>query len=121
MSQAQQQELVRGVEVDVQVATRNLEASIMQLEGANAGVRAYQQAVSAERIKLREGISTIIDLVLTEERLMGARLAQTDARLAYFQGLAQLAYLTGCLPVDAGGVSKPLEQLLLKGQWDEYG
>jgi len=114
-------ELERQLTVDLTVATRALEASIAQVKGANIGVEAYEAAVRSEGIKLREGISTIIDLVLTQDRLTSARFVQVDARLGQLQVLAQLAFLMGALPSEPGDVSSSLLPLLLDGRWDEQG
>lgn len=114
-------ELERQLMVDLSVTHRALEESVAQVKSASVGVEAYEAAVRSEDIKLREGISTIIDLVLTQDRLTSARLVLVAARLNQLQVLAQLAFLTGTLPSEPGDVSASLLPLLLEGRWDEQG
>jgi outer membrane protein TolC len=88
------------------------------MAAAADAVDAYEAAVAAERTRLREGMATIIDLVLTEERLTGSQLSLVEARLAVALGVLDLAYQTGSLPFDEEGVSSALAELLVTGSFD---
>jgi hypothetical protein len=57
----------------------------------------YGSAVEDERQKLQLGLSTIIDLVLIEDRLTRTLLDEVSAMLSYAEALARLRFETGTL------------------------
>jgi hypothetical protein len=63
-------------------------------------------------------MSTVIDVVLTEDRLTNARLGKVDAQLQYAQGLADLAFFTGRFPHTGGTEVLQLVTTLTSGSFD---
>jgi outer membrane protein TolC len=117
-AQIQREELERQVRASVAISVNALRSRISAMAAAADAVDAYEAAVAAERTRLREGMATIIDLVLTEERLTGSQLSLVEARLAVALGVLDLAYQTGSLPFDEEGVSSALAELLVTGSFD---
>jgi outer membrane protein TolC len=62
----------------------------------------YRAAVGDEWEKLQIGLSTIVDLILTEDRLTQSLLDEIDARLNYATAVARLRFETGTLVGDSG-------------------
>jgi len=85
----------RAIVTDVAVALQSLQASVVVLDAANRAIGYHEKAVASERLKLREGMATIIDVVLTEERLIAARLNRIQARLNVVVALADLNFQIG--------------------------
>jgi len=114
----QKSEIERGIHADVTIAVDGLQSSLATLAAAEDSVRYYEAAVRAERTKLREGMSTIINLVITQNQLTSAQIAQVDARLSLAYGLVALAYQTGQLPYEEAGITPELVDTLTKGRRD---
>jgi outer membrane protein TolC len=91
-------DITRHVRTEVQSALDELRLSAAALAAATDAVRLLEQAVGDERDKLREGLSTVIDVVLTEERLTQAQLLKNSDQLRYSIALAGLQFEAGALP-----------------------
>jgi outer membrane protein TolC len=72
--------------------------SAASLEAAEAAVSQYEQALSDEQDKLREGVGTVLDLRFTQDLLIQARLSLTEVKRRYATALAQLRFESGTLP-----------------------
>ena len=104
--QAQSQEQIQAIDVAelrrrirsgvVQVFA-SLEETRTQAALAREAVENYVKALAAEREKLRFNMSTLVDTLLTEQRLTEVRLGEASARRRYAQLLAQLRFETGTL------------------------
>jgi outer membrane protein TolC len=108
----------RQVLIGVESALEELRLSAQALAAAEQAAKRYSRAIEDERTKLRAGLSTVIDVVLTQDNLTQAQLALTRSRLDYAVTLARLRFETGELPgteaeaasrvnlvLDAAGVS----------------
>jgi outer membrane protein len=97
-------DLARQVRTQAASALAEVELSADALAAAGRAVALLAQAVSDERDKLREGLSTVIDVVLTEERLTQAELTRTNHELRHALARARLQLELGALPGDAAAL-----------------
>jgi outer membrane protein TolC len=111
-AQIERADLDRQVRTGVQSALSDVRFSARALAAAERAVALLTQAVVDERDKLHEGLSTIIDVVLTEERLTQAELTRTAQRLRYAVALARLQFESGALPEAENAVAPTAEALL---------
>jgi outer membrane protein TolC len=91
-------DLARNVRTQVLSALDALRLTAEALEAARLSEEQYRQALDDEREKLRAGLSTVIDVVLTEERLTEAQRARVRNEANYAIALAQLRLQLGELP-----------------------
>jgi outer membrane protein TolC len=91
-------DVTRQIRTAVKSALSDLQLSAAGLHSAELAVELLTQLVVDERDKLREGLSTVIDVVLTEERLNQAELTRTTRRLRYAVARARLLFECGALP-----------------------
>ena len=91
-------DLARNVRTQVLSALDALRYSAATVEAARKAEAYYELALQDERDKLRAGLSTVIDVVLTEERLTQAQLSRVQSELNYAVALAQLSRDSGGLP-----------------------
>jgi len=90
-------DLARTVHSNILVAGRALASSAARVRAISEAAEVYRSAVADEREKMQLGLSTIIDLVLIEDRLTRSLLDEIGARAAYAQALARLRFETGVL------------------------
>jgi outer membrane protein len=65
-------------------------------------VESYKNAVRNEDKKMRMGMSTVIDLIQTQDRLRNARLTVLSNRSLFAQAVAQVRFLTGTIISEEG-------------------
>jgi outer membrane protein TolC len=111
-------DLDRQVRTGVVSALSEVRLAAAALAAAERAVGLLAQSVNDEREKLREGLSTIIDVVLTEERLTQAQLARTAQRLRYVAARARLQFERGALPDVESQLAPTAEALLAKEAYD---
>jgi TolC family type I secretion outer membrane protein len=99
-SQADNDALRLSVEQQVWVAYQNVQTSRKGLDAARAQLRAADQAADAIRARYRTGLSSILEVLTTEQALAQARIADVQAGINWYQALAQLGH-------DAGGLAAP--------------
>ena len=99
-SQADTETLRLSVEQQVWVAYQNVQTSRKGLDAARAQLRAADQAADAIRARYKTGLSSILEVLTTEQALAQARIADVQAGIDWYQSLAQLGH-------DAGGLSAP--------------
>jgi outer membrane protein TolC len=86
--------------------------SAAELKKAHESVLVYQTAVEKERLKLKLGESTIIDLIDVDDRLTTAMETEVSARLSYAKALVQLRFETGTiLSPDLKNISVSMKEL----------
>jgi outer membrane protein len=81
----------------VVVAQNDLVRSAERAGLLREAAQLYGTAVEDERQKLQLGLSTIIDLVLIEDRLTRSLLEDISATLSYAAALARLRFETGTI------------------------
>jgi outer membrane protein TolC len=97
----QTKETERTIGGRVRVAVDTVQRSMEREKIAREAAALFESAVEDEREKLQLGLSTVIDLVLTEDRLTQSQLDEIDAESGYAEALAQLRFETGTILTDA--------------------
>jgi outer membrane protein TolC len=92
------EDLERRVRIGVAAAVDELRLSADAVAAAEREAERYARAVDDEQTKLRAGLSTVIDVVLTEDNLTQAELGLTGSRLEYALALARLRFEAGEVP-----------------------
>lgn len=90
-------DLARTIRANVVQQTGVLAEAIRQLGSYERSVVFYKQTVANELEKLKYGKSTLIDTILTEQRMVLAQLALVSSEQQVARSLAQLRYETGTL------------------------
>jgi outer membrane protein TolC len=96
-SRIQTGDLERTIQSNVAVAYDAVQHSIDKLAAARDSAALYRSAVQDQADLARLGVTTIIDLINTEDRLTNAQLDELVALQAYALALTQLRYQTGSL------------------------
>jgi outer membrane protein TolC len=104
-------DLERRVPLNVLSALDDLRMSAAQLEASNVAVREFQQALANEHDRLRAGLGTIIDVVLTQEQLIRAQLSQVVDHLRYAVAAARLEFETGSMPSEESEAPAALNRM----------
>ena len=104
--------LNRQIVSKVVVAMSDVIQSAAELKKAHESVLVYQTAVEKERLKLKLGESTIIDLIDVDDRLTTAMETEVSARLSYAKSLVHLRFETGTiLSPDLKNISVSMKEL----------
>ena len=100
-------DLARTISARVTVAADAVRQSAVRAHSAREASSLYRAAVSDEWQKLQIGLSTMLDVILIEDRLTQSLLSEVEAELSYALAVAQLRFETGTLIGDLRGVSDP--------------
>lgn len=103
----QRQELARTIGSNVAVAADGVRRSATRVRSAREAAALYTAAVDDERQKLQIGLSTIIDLILTEDRLTQSLVSEVEASLGYAQAVTRLRFEAGSLIDEPSDGSAP--------------
>ncbi len=106
-----QRDLERQVPIAAASALQDLTLSRGALSAAAEAVKQFGQAVADQRDKLREGMGTVIDLVLTEELLIAAEQSRTANHLRCAAALARIFFEMGGLPTTDAAAAAALGRL----------
>ena len=79
------------------VALAGVRNAGLRLGKARESVTAFQAALDGEREKYRLGFGSLVDILITEDRLTAAQAVQVRARLDAAVELARLRQATGTL------------------------
>lgn len=106
----QLEDLTRRIRSEVQLAASDLSASALRVRNAHDAATLYRSATEDERQKLRLGLSTVLELLQTEDRLTASLLEEVSANVAHATALARLRFVTGTLVTgtDAAPVVEPV-------------
>ena len=104
-------DLERRIPLNVLSALDDVRLSAAQLEASTDAVRKFEQALANERERVREGLGTIIDLVLTQEQLIRAQLSQVADHLRYAVAAARLEFETGSMPSEESEAAAALSRM----------
>ena len=91
------QDLERKISSGVAVAVHDLKRSYQELQSTREAVIFYKKAVETENLKLRSGMSTVIDIITLEDRLTISLLSELRSRQNYANTLINLRFKTGTL------------------------
>lgn len=90
-------DLERKIRSNVVVAMEALRQSILELAQYRQANDLHRKAVENERKRIQLGMSTLIDLIFSEDRLTSTLLNQVSAHQRYAKALAQFRFETGTL------------------------
>ena len=90
-------ELERTVRAEIAAAADSLNLELSAYAAAQASVALHEESVLNQRRRLRSELTTAIDVLITEERLTGARLAALASTHRYAQGLTRLRFASASL------------------------
>lgn len=103
----------RSISMGVESALSNLVRSALKLKKSEETVKLYRITLENEKNKHKLGTATLIEVLATNDRLIGALLNNISFRLGYLSALARLSFETGALLADdQSGQSIRLNQLL---------
>ena len=106
-------DLTRRIRANVRVAAAAFDNAAGEVAIADEAVRLSERSVETEQAKLRLGLATLFDAILSTDTLTTARLRLTDARYRYAVALARLRFETGTLlRLDAETVSAETPRVL---------
>lgn len=91
--------LQRNISLNVSIAQNNLDNSVLILEKAKESLDFYQQVYENERVKFQNGLTTLLNLILFQERLTFAQLDYLQAHQQFASAIVNLRYETGTLLV----------------------
>jgi outer membrane protein TolC len=106
------EDLERQVRVGVATALDDLRLSAEALAAAEQAASRYARAVDDERTKLKAGLSTVIDVVFTQDLATQAELGLLRSRLEYALALARVRFQAGELPSDEAQVGERVRLVL---------
>jgi outer membrane protein TolC len=95
-------DLERRIRLSVIELVSTLQLAAEQVRLANEAAERYHETMEAELELLRSGESTVVNTLLTEQRLTESRLAGVAAQQLYAQLLAQLRFVSGTLITPRG-------------------
>lgn len=88
---------LRRIKLGVASAYSELLSSAQQVGMARKAVQNYQQAVQDERMKLKLGTSTILNVIQVEDNLTTALLNDVNAKQSFATAVVRLRFETGTL------------------------
>ncbi len=91
------QNLSRNIDLNVAIATTNIKNSTEILRNARRSLDYYQQVYENEQVKFQNGLSTILNLIIFQERLTVAQLEYLNARQQFAVAIITLRFETGTL------------------------
>lgn len=89
--------LLRNIELNVSVANNNLRNSVLILEKAEETLNYYQQVFDNEQTKFQNGLTTLLNLILFQERLTFSQLDYMQAQQQFATAIVDLRFETGTL------------------------
>ena len=90
-------DLARRLRAGIALSLERLQRARAQVTYLQDATQLYLQSVTNERERLRTGSSTLIDLLLTEERATNVLFSMIAAEAAYASALVELRFATGIL------------------------
>lgn len=89
--------LQRNVELNISNALNNLNNSVLVLEKAKEALNNYQVAFNNEQGKFQTGLTTLLNLILFQERLTASQLEYLQAYQQFANAIINLRHETGTL------------------------
>jgi outer membrane protein len=89
--------LIRNVELNISIANNNLRNSVLILEKAEKTLKYYQQVFDNEQTKFQNGLTTLLNLILFQERLTFSQLDYMQAQQQFASAIVDLRFETGTL------------------------
>ena len=79
------------------LALEQVKRASLILEQTRQSSRYYKLALKSENEKLKEGLSTVLDIINTEDRLSALLQSEITAQADYCLAIARLRFVTGTL------------------------
>jgi outer membrane protein TolC len=89
--------LERNININVSQALNNLDNSVVIFEKAKESLDFYKEVYENEQVKFRNGLTTLLNLILFQERLTFAQLDYLQAKQLFASSIINLRYETGTL------------------------
>jgi outer membrane protein len=106
---------IRNIELNVSIAHNNYLNSIAALNKAKESLDYYTQVFGNEQAKFQQGLTTLLNLILFQERLTFAQLAYIQSQQQYAMAISSLRFETGTLfsfEQASGAVTPSLDLIL---------
>ncbi|MFD0862943.1 TolC family protein [Sungkyunkwania multivorans] len=103
--------LIRNIDINVSQAYNNLNNSVQVLEKATQTLAYYQQVFDNEQTKFQNGLTTLLNLILFQERLTFAHLEYLRAQQEFALAILNLRFETGTLiKTDQNTIPKKIDR-----------
>lgn len=107
-------DIARRIGVGVATAADGLVFGALALRAAREAVGLSGESVDNQKAKFQLGAATLIDVLLAEDALTTAQLAEISGQLSYATALASLRHETGMLLLPGGDTPTPDPRALLR-------
>lgn len=87
----------RNIELNIDIAINNLKNSVIVLEKSKESFGFYQNAFNNEQTKFQSGLTTLLNLILFQERLTSSELENLNAQQQFSNAIIILRHETGTL------------------------
>lgn len=95
--QIMNENLERNVNLNVHLALSNLNNSVFVLNKAKESLTYYKEAFNNEEVRFQNGLTTLLNLLIYQERLTNAELVFLQAYQQFATAIIQLRFETGTL------------------------
>lgn len=89
--------LQRNIDLNINISLNNLKNSVLILNKAKESLGFYQSVFNNEQVKFQNGLTTLLNLILFQERLTFAELEYTIAQQQFAVAIINIRYETGTL------------------------
>ena len=86
---------IRNMELNVSIAYNNFVNSIKALKKSKQSLTYYQEVFENEKFKFQSGLTTLLNLILLQERLTFAELEYIQNQIQFAISISNLRYETG--------------------------
>lgn len=87
----------RNIELNIDIAINNLKNSVVILEKSKESYGFYLSAFNNEQIKFQSGLTTLLNLMIFQERLTSSELQNLNAQQQFSNAIITLRHETGTL------------------------
>ena len=89
--------LKRNIGININNAVYNLKNSVLVLEKAKQSLDNYREAFNNEQMRFQTGLTTLLNLIIFQERLTSSELEYLNANLQFANAIIALRHETGTL------------------------
>lgn len=89
--------LQRNIELNISTAVNNLQSSVLILERSKEALENYRKAFNDEQLKFQTGLTTLLNVILFQERLTNSELQYLQAQQNFALSILNLRHETGTL------------------------
>ncbi len=88
---------IRNIELDISIALNELHNSVINLEKSYKTFQYYQEVFNNEQIKFQNGLTTLLNLILFQERLTFSQLDYLQAQQEFASAIINIRQETGTI------------------------